>query len=486
MKCSNPNCTETDHEPTAKYCHACGSPMVNDTNSGNEGEEKPQPSALFRIRRNGQYGFVNQQGSVVVNPQYSDAHDYSEGLAAVKIDGRWGFIDSSSRWIIPPQFEEVHDFSESMAAVKLHGWGYVNTEGQIVIPCQYQNARDFSEGLAAVSKNGFWGYIDATDNRIIELQFKEAYSFKEGLARVRAPQEVLYYGFINKNGKFVIKPTFEYAREFCEGKSLVREKYESFYKYINTKGKEILICQWRYSDDFHEDLACVMVNNNNNDELGFIDSTGNMVLQARYDDAKGFSEGLAPVRIGALWGYIDKRGRRVIEPAFREAGAFKGGTAIVHNGQRYDAIDTTGKTIISDIYGSIPSNPKEIFDSASANLGVNWIKQRKAKKKRILHHLLLALLAIIFSIVEFCTFDYFHGWGWAFVPCVFNVGYTIYRIAFVEDECGSDFRNYEYITSFVTMVVMNVLAFIFNNGWSFLAAGGPFWLSIGIDSEIHD
>lgn len=485
MKCSNPNCTETDHEPTAKYCHACGSPMVNDTNSGNEGEEKPQTSALFRIRRNGLYGFVNQQGSVVVNPQYSDAHDYSEGLAAVKIDERWGFIDSSSRWIIPPQFEEVHDFSESMAAVKLHGWGYVNTEGQIAIPCQYQNARDFSEGLAAVSKNGVWGYIDATDNRIIELQFKEAYSFKEGLARVRDPQEVLYYGFINKNGKFVIKPTFEYAREFCEGKSLVRDKDEGFYKYISTRGKEILICQWRYADDFHEDLACVMVNNNNN-EFGFIDSTGNVVLRARYDDAKGFSEGLAPVRIGALWGYIDKRGRRVIEPAFREAGSFKDGTAIVHNGQRYDAIDTTGKTIISDIYGSIPSNPKEIFDSSSANLGVDWIKQRKAKKKRILHHLLLALLAIICSIVEFCTFGYFHGWGWAFVPCVFNVCYTIYRIAFVEEECGSDFRDYEYITSFVTMAVMNVLAFIFNNGWSFLATGGPFWLSINIDSEIHD
>ena len=25
MKCPNPYCNETEHEPTAKYCHVCGS-----------------------------------------------------------------------------------------------------------------------------------------------------------------------------------------------------------------------------------------------------------------------------------------------------------------------------------------------------------------------------------------------------------------------------------------------------------------------------
>ena len=28
MKC--PNCNETDHEPTAKYCHVCGALLVRD------------------------------------------------------------------------------------------------------------------------------------------------------------------------------------------------------------------------------------------------------------------------------------------------------------------------------------------------------------------------------------------------------------------------------------------------------------------------
>lgn len=40
MKCSNPNCNETDHEIGAKFCHVCGQPLPNDSIREEEGSQK--------------------------------------------------------------------------------------------------------------------------------------------------------------------------------------------------------------------------------------------------------------------------------------------------------------------------------------------------------------------------------------------------------------------------------------------------------------
>jgi len=73
----------------------------------------------------------------------------------------------------------------------------------------------------------------------------------------------------------------------------------------------------------------------------------------QFEDAGGFSEGLAPVRAGdGTWGYIDTTGNRVITPQFDEAEAFTHGFAKV-NVQKSDGttpiayIDKTGRIAIN-------------------------------------------------------------------------------------------------------------------------------------------
>jgi len=481
MKC--PNCNTVDHEPTAKFCHICGTTLVPDSNDEGTGREPPKLSKLFRIRRNGLYGFVNQNGTEVIPPQFTNAHDFSEGLAAVQADGQWGFIGQNfaqnRRWVVEPQFEEVRYFSESMAAVRNGAWGYINQNGQHVIPCQFQDTKDFSESLAAVSKDGTWGFVDKTGERIIPLQFGEAFSFKNGLARVRVKAN-RRFGFINQKGVFVIRPTLDYARDFNEQTTLVKRVGENYYEYINTKGRKQLICQWVCSGDFHEDLACVQIGN----EYGFIDRKGNVVIDAIYDDAKSFSEGLAPVRLGNLWGYINKKHEMVIFPRFDDAGAFQNGVAMVREGDNYEAIDNHGNTEASNLCETSLCEPKETFMLSSVNQGAKVSRKTKMLPKKIVHHLLLALLAIVVTIVEFIAYDDFHGWGWALVPCIANLVYTVYRILFIEDECGGVFHNYDYAISFGVLAVINTLAFIFTNGWVFLLLI-PLYVSILIDYEIH-
>lgn len=118
---------------------------------------------------------------------------------------------------------------------------------------------------------------------------------------------------------------------------------------------------------------------------GFIDTTGNLVIEAIYDDVGTFSEGLAAVNFQGLWGYIDKTGNTVIQPRFRSAYAFheniarvkpfdypdhfitRGGDVIssntwsavddfseglarVESGNTFGYIDTSGKLILPPVY----------------------------------------------------------------------------------------------------------------------------------------
>ncbi len=87
-----------------------------------------------------------------------------------------------------------------------------------------------------------------------------------------------------------------------------------------------------------------------NGKYGFIDKTGQIVINPQFKFAWSFSEGLAAVEIGdkqailgGKWGYIDKTGKYVINPQFDEAWEFMYGHAMVKIGGKIGTIDKTGK-----------------------------------------------------------------------------------------------------------------------------------------------
>src|SRR5262245_58546145 len=70
---------------------------------------------LFRIVRNGKWGYMNRSGRTQIAPRFEGAHDFMGGLAAVSIGEKWGYIREDGSIAISPQFEEVGDFSEDLA-----------------------------------------------------------------------------------------------------------------------------------------------------------------------------------------------------------------------------------------------------------------------------------------------------------------------------------------------------------------------------------
>jgi len=189
------------------------------------------------------------------------------GLFPAKDDdiGTWGYIDAQGDWVIEPQFAGAGLFSEGLAQVsdsKTELSGYIDIKGNWVIDPQFTLSSPFSEGLAQVLdyQTGMIGYIDKEGNWAIEPQFSDSGmeygewsryhdlnlgAFSEGLA-VMYDSTSGYFGYIDTNGSWAIRPQFQNAMPFSEGLALVKDPVTNNFGYINTYGRWAIEPQSQY------------------------------------------------------------------------------------------------------------------------------------------------------------------------------------------------------------------------------------------------
>jgi len=180
------------------------------------------------------------------------------------------------------------------------------------------------------------------EGKVESLSFIENAAFHEGLAVV---QSLSHEGYINKEGKFQIKPIFDFAGRFSEG--LARVAINDKFGYINKEGTFIIKPQFNWASDFSDGLARIDVGETESHRFGFINKAGQIVIEPNYSDAQDFSEELAPVSSEGKWGYINKTGKLTIGLNFEYASKFFEGIAVVKIEGLYGCIDTEGRYVIS-------------------------------------------------------------------------------------------------------------------------------------------
>lgn len=168
---------------------------------------------------NGTYGFIDRNGKLVIDFQFDEVGDFSEGLAWVRVGrstvngihnpGSCGYIDHSGKFVIQSQFAEAGNFSEGLAPVAFwdrDGRGYIDRSGKLVIPARYVWPEPFSEGLARACTSWFCSYIDHSGRTVISSR-PAVGPFSGGLAIARERNEPGSRNvYIDKTGR-VIAPT---------------------------------------------------------------------------------------------------------------------------------------------------------------------------------------------------------------------------------------------------------------------------------------
>ena len=308
-------------------------------------------------------GFIDLDGKLVIPMTFDYVGNFNSGLAVASKNEKVGYIDASGTYVIAPQFDYAEDFSEGVAAVCYSNdgfqCGYIDTKGKLITPlditsmdyqtqasegyftachgsmddCQYRFTKTdgtpanfgdfawadpFSEGYAAVQQrvgtDYLWGFINKKGDLVIKPMFIWVGKFGSGLAPVciGTSTENCTIGFINTSGEFEINPQYEYF-EFYDSEStwgnypqhgffegLARVMVDQKIGYIDSTGKMVIQPQFTYGGNFVNGLARVKVNG----KMGFINKKGVLVVPAIYDSAFNFYQGRAAVEVDGKWGFI--------------------------------------------------------------------------------------------------------------------------------------------------------------------------------------
>jgi hypothetical protein len=308
---------------------------------------------LAYVRAGEKYGFIDLEGKLVIPLHIYTNQDRLKDLIRmsgcrfpgeflrIAKDQKYGFLDRKGRIICPPQFDQAFDFSEGLAAVASgNKWGYLDGTGKLAIPLHYNAARSFSQGLAAVAIGQKYGYVDPTGKLAIPPQFSDAGEFADGVALVHLPDGAK--GLVDKQGKIVtLNFSFDELEPFADGMAVV--KVDGKYGYVDKQGTLIVKPQYDRAYQFDQGLARVV----REDKVGLIDRTGKVVVPLEYDEIFDFQEDRAHVKKGGNIGFIDRTGRLITPIMFVYSEAddynFHGGLAYVEWEEGHGYIDREGK-----------------------------------------------------------------------------------------------------------------------------------------------
>lgn len=245
------------------------------------------------------WGFINDQGGLVISPIYDSASYFYEGVAAVSRDGEYFYIDVNGDKVFEGEFTSVSDFYNGYAV-------YTRTvEGETVM------------GFLS-SAGSMTDYPDYTTNTSM---------YSEGIAVVKKDDQ---YTFMRQDGTFVTDNLYDDAMPFSEGMALV--VIDDSYGYININGEVAVAIEYSYSPEstyyyqgFHNGLAAVKFS----DGYGYIDKQGQIAIEPQFDYGSVFSDYRASVDVGPIDYYIDTTGERALDTDYEYASSFKNGYAFV-------------------------------------------------------------------------------------------------------------------------------------------------------------
>lgn len=106
-------------------------------------------------KQNGTYKIYNSSLTKTVSKFAAEETDIpvESGWLAFCENDKWGFVDNEGKIVVEPQYEKAKSLMYGVAAVsKDDKWGYINCENQLVVPYQFYDAGYLSgQGVCYVS-----------------------------------------------------------------------------------------------------------------------------------------------------------------------------------------------------------------------------------------------------------------------------------------------------------------------------------------------
>jgi hypothetical protein len=266
---------------------------------------------LYAVEKNNLWGYINEEGKVVISLEYENAENFIDGLARVKKDGKYGLISEVGKVVIPFEWDEIrYEYQGLIKINKNNKWGLIDSNGRIILQPRWDWIEECSEGFVKVKNDGKWGFVDNQDQIIIEFIFDDAYSFQNGLAAVKKGDK---WGYINDKGEMVIPFIWDIAGSFENyNRAIVGEK--SYYNggkdyshhdfLITRTGAKIKYTSYNGISFVNDKILKIRqyYYKLKRSKYGFIDLNGNVLVELQFSYIKGFDQyGYAKTNNGYIY-----------------------------------------------------------------------------------------------------------------------------------------------------------------------------------------
>lgn len=267
----------------------------------------------------GKYGFIDEKGNYVIEPQFDKAEDFDyDGYAKVNIgykedtvegvisEGKWGLIDERGNYLIEPIYNSIPYIKYGIAIIMSDtGVGFVNVEKNIIVePTYFSVAIEndkfvrcdmFSESIYmdfdgnininaknAVSVNNHYvGYIDEEGNAQIDKQLLNSAEFINGAQSFYCNGK---YGVIDSEGNVNFVNDAKTVGQFSTNgisRVSISTDTEYLFGYVNTNGDYVIEPQYSEATHFYDDNYAVAVKNN---ECEIINENGENVFGKKFEN----------------------------------------------------------------------------------------------------------------------------------------------------------------------------------------------------------
>jgi hypothetical protein len=299
-------------------------------------------------------GYVDENGETAIAPQFDWADRFFEGRARIRSEGLYGFIDESGEEVVPAVYDSVSTYWNGVAQVRKDGkTALLDSAGKVLVRAAYDFIVPLDDDHVLVSAAG-----NAREPR--GLEFRPVTGLPKGDLAI-----------LNLRTGKKTEPVFAGARFLSEslGSPYWLEIDRKYYL-TNTEGHR-LSEGFDYGGTLFSDRAIVQ----RSGRYGAVNAEGAIVVPLRFDFISGyawdkwarFREG---PRQGGKVGYIDRDGNVMIEARFDQAGPFENDKAEVRIGENDFQIDRNG-AIVGGNGGCQDGLTREKHDSGYRILGPN-------------------------------------------------------------------------------------------------------------------
>lgn len=253
---------------------------------------------------------------------YEDIVYTPEETYLIKND-KYSFLNSNIGSFGGAKYEYATPMLNRFALVKTDEYAFLLSSDLVreaYFPYELTESTGVGDSLIACKIDEVFSYYDLQGNKLFG-SFEYAGRFANGVAPVKSSEGWYVIGTDGKQiGDLVFEDIIISQTNDCSQSGIIIAKTNGKYKLYD--------CGLNKVSDIELDNAEVFLKSNElaafeiGGKWGFINSKGEIIIEAQYDQARSFSNGLAGVRTGESWSFINEKNEVVINGNFSDVNYF--------------------------------------------------------------------------------------------------------------------------------------------------------------------